>query len=299
MKELEGIIPYLVSPVMDNGRINISELERLSDDLVRQGVRGLCALGSCGEFPYLSEEQKTDVVSAVVHAAKRHDVPAVAGVCGFSERQVVEEAMRYVSLGADAIVLMIQIYFPLSDDMIIHFIRSVSQAIPDTTIVLYSNPKFMHFSFSLNIFEGISDCRNVKYYKDASGNTGFLLSLTNRFGDRFRLFSASAHVPLFVFELGGVGWMAGPACIIPRQAVRLYDLFKAGEFDQAMALQRKIWEVNRLFIKYDLTACIKAVLRYKGYDVGHPVPPIKDIDEETCLRLGKIVDEIDEVPDVG
>jgi 4-hydroxy-tetrahydrodipicolinate synthase len=73
--------------------------------------------------------------------------------------------------------------------------------------------------------------------------------------------------------IGGVGWMAGPACIIPRQSVELYNLCKAACWDDALVLQRKLWRVNEAFARYNLAACIKAGLAIQGYDVGDPIPP--------------------------
>jgi 4-hydroxy-tetrahydrodipicolinate synthase len=64
------------------------------------------------------------------------------------------------------------------------------------------------------------------------------LSITNRCGGAIKVFSASAHIPAAVMLIGGAGWMAGPACIIPRQSVELYDLCKRQRWDDAMALQR-------------------------------------------------------------
>jgi 4-hydroxy-tetrahydrodipicolinate synthase len=87
------------------------------------------------------------------------------------------------------------------------------------------------------------------------------------------VFSASAHIPAAVMLIGGVGWMAGPACIIPKQSVELYNLCKRQRFDDAMVLQRKLWRVNEAFARYNLAACIKAGLAIQGYDVGDPVPP--------------------------
>ena len=82
----------------------------------------------------------------------------------------------------------------------------------------------------------------------------------NRCGDSIKVFSASAHIPAAVMLIGGVGWMAGPACIIPRQSVELYDLCKAERWEEAMALQRRLWRVNEAFARYNLAACIKAGL---------------------------------------
>ena len=73
--------------------------------------------------------------------------------------------------------------------------------------------------------------------------------------------------------IGGVGWMAGPACVIPRQSVRLYELCRAGRWSEAMALQRRLWGINEVFARFNLAACIKAALQFQGYDVGDPVPP--------------------------
>ena len=88
-----------------------------------------------------------------------------------------------------------------------------------------------------------------------------------------KVFSASAHIPAAVMLIGGVGWMAGPACIVPRQSVRLYELCRAGKWSEAMALQRELWRINEAFARFNLAACIKAGLQIQGYDVGDPVPP--------------------------
>ncbi|MEO8559778.1 MAG: dihydrodipicolinate synthase family protein, partial [Rhodospirillales bacterium] len=72
---------------------------------------------------------------------------------------------------------------------------------------------------------------------------------------------------------GGKGWMAGPACLIPRQSVALYDLCVAKRWDEAMALQRKLWALNESFARWNLAACIKGGLRLQGYEVGEPLPP--------------------------
>ena len=90
---------------------------------------------------------------------------------------------------------------------------------------------------------------------------------------KMKVFSASAHIPAAVMLIGGVGWMAGPACIVPRQSVKLYELCRAGQWPEAMKLQRELWRVNEAFARFNLAACIKAGLAIQGYAVGDPVPP--------------------------
>ena len=89
---------------------------------------------------------------------------------------------------------------------------------------------------------------------------------------RSSVFSASAHIPAAVMLIGGVGWMAGPACLIPRQSVELYNLCKAARWGRsAEPCSGGYGVVNEAFARYNLAACIKAGLSIQGYDVGEPV----------------------------
>jgi 4-hydroxy-tetrahydrodipicolinate synthase len=140
-------------------------------------------------------------------------------------------------------------------------------------ICVYTNPRLLGFDLTPDQIVALSAIPNIRYVKDASGETGRLLTILNRTSGRIAVFSASAHVPLLVFRLGGVGWMAGPACLLPAECVRLYDLARAGRWEDAERLQRRLWPVNEVFQRHGLAACVKAGLRILGFDAGDPVPP--------------------------
>ena len=271
MSDFHGVFPYLVSPIDANGKIRKTVLARLCDDLIKQGVHGLTPLGSTGEFAYLGSAQRMDVVRTTIEAAERR-VPVVAGVASTSTADAVAQAKDYERLGADGILAILEAYFPLSDTQVESYFRDIADAV-DIPVVVYTNPQFQRSDLSLDVIERLSGHPRIGYIKDASTNTGRLLSITNRCGGAIKVFSASAHIPAAVMLIGGVGWMAGPACIIPRQSVALYDLCKRQRWDDAMALQRKLWRINEAFARYNLAACIKAGLAIQGYDVGDPVPP--------------------------
>jgi len=271
MSDFHGVFPYLVSPIDANGKIRKTVLARLCDDLIKQGVHGLTPLGSTGEFAYLGSAQRMDVVRTTIEAAERR-VPVVAGVASTSTADAVAQAKDYERLGADGILAILEAYFPLSDTQVESYFRDIADAV-DIPVVVYTNPQFQRSDLSLDVIERLSGHPRIGYIKDASTNTGRLLSITNRCGGAIKVFSASAHIPAAVMLIGGVGWMAGPACIIPRQSVALYDLCKRQRWNDAMALQRKLWRINEAFARYNLAACIKAGLAIQGYDVGDPVPP--------------------------
>jgi len=270
MTDFHGVFPYLVSPVDPQGRILTDVLGRLADDLIKAGVHGLTPLGSTGEFAYLSREQRAAVVQATIEAAGKR-VPVIAGVASTSTADAVEQAMHYQSLGADGILAILEAYFPLKDAQIEAYFRAIADSV-DIPVVLYTNPQFQRSDLTLDVIARLGEHPRIRHIKDASTNTGRLLSIMNRC-PQMKVFSASAHIPAAVMLIGGVGWMAGPACIVPRQSVKLYELCRAGKWPEAMTLQRELWRINEAFARFNLAACIKAGLQIQGYAVGDPVPP--------------------------
>jgi 4-hydroxy-tetrahydrodipicolinate synthase len=290
MTDFHGVFPYLVSPVDDNGQIRTEVLGCLCDDLVKAGVHGLTPLGSTGEFAYLDSAQRLAVVQTTIEVA-RGRVPVVAGVASTSTLDAVAQAKAYQKCGADGILAILEAYFPLQDAQVESYFRTIADAV-DIPVVIYTNPQFQRSDLSLDCIARLSAHPRIRYIKDASTNTGRLLSIMNRCGDEIRVFSASAHIPAAVMLIGGVGWMAGPACIIPRQSVALYDLCKAQRWDEALVLQRKLWRVNEAFARYNLAACIKAALAIQGYDVGDPVPPQNALTAEECQAVEAVLREV-------
>jgi 4-hydroxy-tetrahydrodipicolinate synthase len=271
MADFHGVFPYLVSPVDAGGKIRAEVLGRLCDDLITAGVHGLTPLGSTGEFAYLDPAQRAAVVQATIEAA-RGRVPVVAGVVSTSTADAVAQASAYQELGADGILAILEAYFPLPDAQVESYFRAIADAV-DIPVVIYTNPQFQRSDLTLDVIARLSAHPRIRYIKDASTNTGRLLSIMNRCGDAIQVFSASAHIPAAVMLIGGVGWMAGPACLIPRQSVELYNLCKVKRWDEALILQRRLWRLNEAFARYNLAACIKAGLSIQGYDVGDPIAP--------------------------
>ena len=269
--DLHGVFPYLVSPVAPDGRVLTDVLAKLSDDLIGKGVHGLTPLGSTGEFAYLNQTQRLAVVETVI-AATRKRVPVIAGVAATTIADAVAQTKAYEKLGADGMLAVMEAYFPIDDSGVVAYFRAIAEA-TSLPVVMYTNPNFQRSDLSIPAIVQLSTVPNIRYLKDASNNTGRLLSILNATEGRIKVFAASAHIPAAVMLIGGVGWMAGPACAVPRASVELYDLCRAERWPEAMALQRKLWALNQAFAKHNLAACIKGALALQGYAVGDPVPP--------------------------
>ncbi len=286
-----GVFPYLVSPVGPSGEVMQGVLTDLVDHLIDVGVHGLAPLGSTGEFAYLSQDQRRRVVDTVI-SANRGRVPVVAGVASISTANAVAQTEYMVEAGADGILAILEAYFPVSDEGVEAYFTAIAKAAKGRPVVLYTNPQFQRSDLSLPVIERLSRIENIRYIKDASTNTGRLLSIIERTRGRMEVFAASAHIPVCVMMIGGVGWMAGPACIVPKQSIALYEAAKAGDWTRAMDLQRPMWKVNEIFAKYSIAACIKTALDLQGFAVGSPMHPQIPLNEVARAEIAGVLRDV-------
>ncbi len=294
---LKGVFPYLPSPIGEDGRVLTGVLARLVDHLIEAGVHGLTPLGSTGEFAYLTTDQRLAIVDATVQAA-RGRVPVIAGVAATTTAAAVHHARAVMDRGATGVLAILEAYFPIPDSGVEAYFRAVAAVTPGP-VVLYTNPQFQRSDLSLPVIRRLSTVDNIVAIKDASTNTGRLLSIMAETEGRMAVFAASAHIPAAVMLIGGVGWMAGPACIIPRQSVLLYDLCRRAAWPEAMELQRSLWAVNGVFAKYALAACIKGALELQGFPVGAPLPPQPALDDAGRAEVAAVLHAVGALPANG
>src|SRR3954464_8575605 len=174
-----------------------------------------------------------------ITAQDNNEFPRRNAQSGVADRPKRPGADRCAGLGPDGILAILEAYFPLKDAQIESYFRAIADAV-DIPVVLYTNPNFQRSDLTLDVIARLAEHPRIRYIKDASTNTGRLLSIMQRAPD-LKVFSASAHIPAAVMLIGGVGWMAGPANIVPRQSVKLYDLCRAQKWTEAMTLQREMW----------------------------------------------------------
>jgi 4-hydroxy-tetrahydrodipicolinate synthase len=211
----------------------------------------------------------------------------VAGVAHTSIREAVRQAKEMERIGVDGILAIMDTYFPVPPDGVAAYFRGIAEAV-SCPVVLYTNPTFSATNLSLEVIESLAATPNIRYLKDASANTGNLLALMNRLEGKMKVFSASAHIPLAVMMFGGVGWMAGPSCVVPAESVKLYELARDRRWEEAIKVQKRLWDINWVFQKYALAPCIKACLELQGFAVGAPIPPLQPL-------KGQALKEIEEV----
>lgn len=278
--KLEGIFPPHITPFTREGGVNEEALRRCVKFWVKGGVSGLVPCGSNGEAPYLSREERRQVIEIVIDEV-HGKLPVIPGTGSISTRETILLTGDARDLGADAALVVTPFYFKLSSEAICEHYRAVIEAV-DLPIVIYNVPKFTGFSLDPNVlFQLASKYDNIIGIKDSSGSIGQITEIIRLVGNKISVLAGTADVILSTLMLGGKGAIVAVANFAPKMCVDLYRAIKGRNYEEAGRLQLQISYLNEVLVKkYNQLSAIKAALSMLGLPSGHPRRPALPLNED-------------------
>jgi 4-hydroxy-tetrahydrodipicolinate synthase len=287
----EGVFVFPVTPMDATGEtLNLESLATHLDSLVESGVHGVVPLGSTGEFAYLDATERREVVRTSVEAVAGR-TKVIAGASAITTRDAVAHARVAEELGADAVLILLQSYFPLTDDAIVDHLRAISEAI-DIPVFIYNNPHSSNHDISTDLFARLAELPSIAGLKDSTGGLDRLMEVERALGDRFVIHCGWEHLALPMFSLGVRGWSTATANLVPRQCVAMYSLaVEHGDIGGALAIHERISPLAKFLLSVPLAPAVKEGLAYLGRDVGAPRPPLTALEPDQRRTLIGLLDE--------
>lgn len=287
---LEGILVPTVTPFTRTGRIDVSSLRECIRFWLEGGVSGLVPIGSNGEAPYLSRQERVSIIKTVVDETNGK-VPVVAGTGSTSTRETILFTKDAADLGADAALIVTPYYYKLNSQEIQEHYKSVSEAV-DFPIVVYSVPKFTGVSLEPAFISKLAmENKKVIGVKDSSGNLGAITETIRLTGKRLSVLAGSADIVLPTLMAGGSGAVVAVANVFPALCTKLYKAFKKRDYEEASELQNHVSFANEVLVKkFNQLSAIKEAMKAKGLPAGYPrrpALPLVGTDKKTLLGLVK------------
>lgn len=285
-----GVFAYLPTLFTAEEALDVPALHGLVDELVGAGIHGVTPLGSTGEFPYVAPADRVRLAGAVVEAAAGR-VPVVHGVGGFALAEVLEQVRGARAAGVDGLLCVQQAFYSPSADEIVDFHAAVAEE-SGLPVVAYHNPGQCRVPFDEAVIARLSAIPNVVGFKDASGDLRNIVRWRRAAEAEIDLFAATA-VPLVPAMLyGAVGWMSGPACAVPRASVALYELCRAGAWQQAVELEQVLAPLNAAFVRLGQAQTIKSLLAHLGHGSGRLAAPLRPVTADDASQLAHVHAEV-------
>lgn len=242
---LRGIVPPMITPLIDTDTIDVQGVGRLVDHLIAGGVSGIFILGTTGEAQHLSVKVKTDLIKITAQAIGGR-LPLLVGITDTSVSESIKLAETAAQCGASAVVAAPPYYFALGQPELVEYYEVMADRSP-LPLYLYNMPSHTKTMIEPDTVQVLSKHKNVIGLKDSSANGVYFSKLLAMFADRpdFELFVGPEEMMASVVLMGANGGVSGGANLYPQIFVKLYEAAAAKDVDKTRALQNKMIAVSR------------------------------------------------------
>ncbi|GGI53195.1 4-hydroxy-tetrahydrodipicolinate synthase [Oxalicibacterium solurbis] len=245
---IQGSIVAIVTPMHEDGSLDLPGLRKLIDWHIAEGTDGIVIVGTTGESPTVSVEEHSELIRiAVEHTAKR--IPVIAGTGGNSTSEAIELTEYAKKVGADASLQVVPYYNrPTQEGMYQHF-KKIVEAV-DLPAILYNVPGRTVADMSNDTILRLAQVPGVIGVKDATGNIARGTDLMRLAPKNFAVYSGDDPTAMALMFCGAKGNISVTANIAPRAMHELCDAAINGRVAEAIAINNKVFPLHsKLFIE--------------------------------------------------
>jgi 4-hydroxy-tetrahydrodipicolinate synthase len=280
-----GTFTALVTPFHGEG-VDFGALEKLLEAQRTGGVTGVVAVGTTGESPTLTREERESVIRKCVEMGKgRYTV--LAGTGSYSTRDAIEATKRAEQLGADGALVVSPYYNKPSQEGLFQHFKAIadSASIP---IVLYNIPGRCGVDINADTVVRLAGaCRNIVSIKEAGGSVERVSDLRGRLPEAFTILSGDDSLTLPFMAVGAAGVVSVASNLIPFEICALVDAFARGDAAAAEKLHRRMFPLLKdLFIEPNPVP-VKTALAWSGMMSNACRLPLCEMSEANEARLRK------------
>lgn len=282
----QGVFPAVTSKFHADETLDFEAMRKHFGFLIDNGVHGLVTCGSLGEASTLTLEEKLAVTRCAVEVSGGR-IPVLANVSETSTREALRFIKAAVELGVDGFMLMPSLIYVADAREAMQSIRTLAEAAAKPCMI-YNNPVAYRVDLKPEHMAELADCQWLVAIKESSDDIRRVTDLRNRLGDRFQLFIGVDDLSFEALALGADGLLAGLVTAFPRETVALYDMMKAGKWQEALALYQWFTPLLHLDVSTKLVQNIKLAETLAGVGNEHvrrPRLPLVGAERERCAGI--------------
>jgi 4-hydroxy-2-oxoglutarate aldolase len=286
---LRGILAPVTTPFGENGELDQAAFETNVRAHIEHGLRGIVVTGSTGEAPLLDAAERELLVQWARPLVPR-DRALFAGVGAESTRVTLQYAKRAAAMGADAALVIAPHYFgsAMTDAALrAHFLRVADESpIP---IVLYNNPKYMHFKLAHALVHELSLHENIVGMKDSAGDRDLFALYMASHTEKFTVLTGNGTFLKTAIEMGAPGGIIAASLFAPGLVLGVLDAVRRGDRAGAEALQNQLTPLAKVIVGEMGPAGVKAALDCVGLRGGSPRLPLPPLSRGEWERLRQLL----------
>jgi len=286
-----GTFTALVTPFRD-GAIDVSAFEQLIDTQIAAGITGIVAIGTPGESPTLSHEEREQVIHVTVAKANKRCL-VLAGTGSNSTQHAIDDTKRAEKLGVDAALLVGPYYNKPSQEGLFRHFKAIADA-TSLPIMLYNIPGRCGVDIVPETVARLAkQCRNIVSIKEASGSVERVGELRRCLPDAFTILSGDDSLTLPFMAMGAAGVVSVASNLFPSEVCALVRAAESGDLKLAEKLHRKLLPLFKdLFIEPNPVP-VKTALGSRGGMSSEVRLPLCEMSEANRARLRKTLEDFE------
>lgn len=283
-----GTFTALVTPFR-NGAIDTAAFEKLIENQIAGGISGVVAVGTTGESPTLSHEERGELVRLTVTTANKR-CQVLAGTGSNATQHAVADTKMAEKLGVDGALLVAPYYNkPSQEGLFTHF-KTIADA-TSLPIMLYNIPGRCGVDIAPDTVVRLAkECSNIVSIKEASGSLERVSELRARLPESFTILSGDDSLTLPFMSVGAVGVVSVASNLFPNEVCALVRAFESGDATLAMKLHHRMFPLFKdLFVEPNPVP-VKTALGWRGVMSGEVRLPLCAMSEPNQTRLRKTLE---------
>lgn len=294
-KKLHGMIVAPVTPVHRDGGLAVDAVKPMVDIMLAKGSEGVFAIGSTGNFPLFSVEERKTSAEAFVRAVDGR-VPLCIHVGAANVDEVLDLARHAGKTGADAIASVPPYYFRYDAAALVAYFASVAAVNPDLPFYVYNIPSFSASDVTPAVMAQLAEkIPNLAGLKDTTQDFTRFMEYVDVGAGRFDSIMGSDAMCIAANNTGGAGAICAMATHNPELMAGIFRLWREGKTEEAGRLQMLASRLRLLFRKLPFYTPRAAIMRRRGISDTYHRVPMRDLtrEEETILfsTLEKLEEE--------
>ena len=279
MKEtiFTGAAVALVTPFNPDMSVNYEELEKLIEFQITSGTDAIVTCGTTGEAATLTDEEHVKVIEFTVNKVASR-VPVIAGTGANCTEKAVELTRFACAAGADACLVVTPYYNKATQRGLIAHYTAIADA-SDKPVILYNVPSRTGCNLLPETCAALAGHPRIAAVKEASGNLSQIVSLFHKAEAHLDVYSGNDDQIVPILAMGGEGCISVLSNVLPKEAVRLCELFFSGDVRGAAALQCRLLPVIDALFSEVNPIPVKAALAKMGYGTDTLRLPLTPMEE--------------------
>ncbi len=287
-----GTFTALVTPFR-NGRIDVSAFQTLIETQIAAGISGVVAIGTTGESPTLSHDEREQLIRLTVATANKRCL-VIAGTGSNATEHAVADTKMAEKLGADGVLLVAPYYNKPSQEGLFRHFKAIAES-TSLPIILYNIPG--RCSVDINpetVVRLAKECRNIVSIKEASGSVERVSDLRRRLPESFTILSGDASLTLPFMSVGATGVVSVTSNLFPAEVCALVRACESGDFKSAATLHRKLLPLFKALFIEPNPVPVKTALGWRGAMSGEVRLPLCEMSEANQASLRKTLEEFEQ-----